>query len=277
MIAVTDKRPCVLVFAGHDPSGGAGIQADIEAIAAQGAHAISIITVLTVQDNNRVHGVFPVSPTLIRAQFDAIVAQVPIAAVKVGILGSMQNAKLVVDCVTQLRRTQAQLPVVVDTVLASGHGDALSQHDPVQIVELVLPIASLMTPNLPELRRLLEHDPSCVDDDSRATKLSDRFACDVLLKGGHADGDGVSNTWFQPSTGAFPRQKTTWHWPRLLGEFHGSGCTLAAAIAGQFALGHNAAHALSRAQQYTQDCLKHAYTIAEGQLIPSRNPIQKVV
>lgn len=276
-MVVSDKRPCVLVFAGHDPSGGAGIQADIEAIGAQGAHAISIITVLTVQDNNRVQAVFPVSPTLIRAQFDAIVAQVPIAAVKLGILGSMQNAKLVVDCIEQLRQTHAQLPVVVDTVLASGHGDPLSQQDPVQILELVLPFATLITPNLPELRRLLEHDPSSVDDESRAAKLSDRFACDVLLKGGHAEGDGVSNSWFQPSTATLSRQKTTWHWPRLPGEFHGSGCTLAAAIAGQFALGHNAAHALSRAQEYTQECLKHAYAIAEGQSIPSRNPIQKVV
>jgi hydroxymethylpyrimidine/phosphomethylpyrimidine kinase len=100
----------------------------------------------------------------------------------------------------------------------------------------------------------------------------------VLLKGGHAHGDVVSNHWFQRQFApTLSIQKTSWHWPRLDGEFHGSGCTLAAAIAGRFALGHNAPRALSLAQDYVQQCLRKAYAIAPGQAIPSRSLFQGAV
>jgi hydroxymethylpyrimidine/phosphomethylpyrimidine kinase len=271
-------RPCVLVFAGHDPSGGAGIQADIEAIAAQGAHAVPIITALTVQDNNRVHAVYPVSATILREQFDAVFAQMPIAAIKLGIVGSYDNAILIADCIAKIQQRQPDLCVVVDPVLASGHGDALAVQDPLHALRPVLPYATLLTPNLPELARLVPGDASDSNEDQRAEILCHQFSCDVLLKGGHAHGDVVSNHWFQRQFApTLSIQKTSWHWPRVNGEFHGSGCTLAAAIAARFALGHNAAHALSLAQDYVQRCLRDGFVIAPGQAIPSRLLFQEAV
>ena len=272
------QRPCVLVFAGHDPSGGAGIQADIEAIAAQGAHAVPIITALTVQDNNRVHAVYPVSTTILREQFDAVFAQLPIAAIKLGIVGSYDNAILIADCIAKIRQRLPDLCVVVDPVLASGHGDALSVQDPLFALRPLLACATLLTPNLPELARLVPNEASDSNEDQRAKTLCHQFSCDVLLKGGHAHGDVVSNHWFQrQSAPTLSIQKTSWDWPRLDGEFHGSGCTLAAAIAGRFALGHNAPRALSLAQDYVQQCLRKAYAIAPGQAIPSRSLFQGAV
>ncbi|WP_395005323.1 hydroxymethylpyrimidine/phosphomethylpyrimidine kinase [Undibacterium sp.] len=272
------QRPCVLVFAGHDPSGGAGIQADIEAIAAQGAHAVPIITALTVQDNNRVHAIYPVSTEILREQFDAVFAQLPIAAIKLGIVGSFDNANLIADCIARLRQRQPEIFVVVDPVLASGHGDALAIQDPLHALRPLLAYATLLTPNLPELARLIRVEDSDSNEDQKAEILCRQFSCDVLLKGGHAQGELVSNHWFQrQSAPTLSIQKTSWHWPRLHGEFHGSGCTLAAAIAGRFALGDNAPRALSLAQDYVQQCLRNAYAIASGQAIPSRSLFQGAV
>jgi hydroxymethylpyrimidine/phosphomethylpyrimidine kinase len=272
------QRPCVLVFAGHDPSGGAGIQADIEAIAAQGAHAVPIITAFTVQDNNRVHVVYPVSTEILREQFDVVFAQLPIASIKLGIVGTYDNALMIADCIGRIRQKQPAISVVVDPVLASGHGDALAIQDPLHVLRPVLACATLLTPNLPELVRLIPGDASANNEDQRAEILCQQFSCDVLLKGGHGRGDVVSNHWFQRQFApTLSIQKTSWHWPRLHGEFHGSGCTLAAAIAGRFALGDNAPRALSLAQDYAQQCLRDAYAIAPGQTIPSRSLFQGAV
>lgn len=266
-------RPCVLVFAGHDPSGGAGIQADIEAIAAQGAHALPIITALTVQDNNSVRAVYPVDERILRQQFDTLQSHIPIAAVKVGIVGSSQNAVVIAECIARLRLGTPLLPVVVDPVLGSGRGDALAVHDAVEAVRPVLRCASLLTPNLPELLRLTAIDmlASTSSDEARMCYLRDEFACDVLLKGGHAEGELVCNYWLPSAPGHRVQQAiNSWHWPRLSGEFHGSGCTLAAAIAARLALGATMEQSLSSAQSYVQDCLEQAYQIAAGQSIPMR-------
>lgn len=277
-------RPCVLVFAGHDPSGGAGIQADIEAIAAQGAHALPIITALTVQDNNQVRAVYPVDTHILLEQFETLLAQVPIAAVKVGIVGSRENAELIAECVARLRNISPSIAVIVDPVLASGRGDALAIHDAVLAVQAVLHCASLITPNLPELLRLTGNEQSenkqsaseqlwsAQSDEARMRDLCQQFSCDIFLKGGHAHGDEVCNRWLQwPADENSTSSMKSWNWPRLAGEFHGSGCTLAAAIVGQFACGHRAEVSLMNAQNYTQCSLKNAYQIAAGQSIPWRS------
>lgn len=267
-------RPCVLVFAGHDPSGGAGIQADIEAIAAQGAHALTIITALTVQDNNQVHAVYPVDTQILRAQFDTLLAQIPIAAVKVGIVGSADNARMIAECIAHLRSITPAIPVIVDPVLGSGRGDALAIQDAVVAVQAVLRCASLLTPNLPELQRLTASElfASTAGNEERMRYLSEEFGCDVLLKGGHAEGELVRNLWLPyAQTDNTPQVIRSWDWPRLAGEFHGSGCILAAAIAGQLAFGRTMDESLLQAQTYVQECLEHAYQIAEGQSIPMRS------
>ena len=132
------NKPCVLVFAGLDPSGGAGIQADIEAITAMGAHALAVITTLTVQDNDRVHSIHPVDAGIVREQTNALTNKIDIAAVKIGITGSRHNVATIAEAIKALRAKQPALPLVLDTVLASGHGDALSREDAVQMIQPLL-------------------------------------------------------------------------------------------------------------------------------------------
>lgn len=257
-------KPCVLVFAGHDPSGGAGIQADIEAIGAQGAHALTVITALTVQDNDHVYGVHPVDTQLILQQAMTLCARIPVAAVKLGIVAHARNAAAIADFIGKLAARQSGLwglPVVLDPVLGSGQGDPLAVDDAVAAIQPLLKVATLITPNLPEARRLC---PQARDVREQATQLLCPPCTDVLIKGGHGSDELVCNLWFHRSG------QRDWRWPRLSGEFHGSGCTLAAAVAGQLAVGATMAQALDNAQAYSQRALEQAFSIAPGQLIPSR-------
>lgn len=272
-------RPCVLVFAGHDPSGGAGIQADIEAISAQGAHALTVVTSLTVQDNDQVYAVHAVAPEIVLAQAECLIEKFPVAAVKLGILGSTENALVVASIIRRLQSQDPALHVVLDPVLGSGRGQQLSLDDATLALAPLLEVASLITPNLPEVGRLGAHGSSPIQ---QAISLLGGRCRDVLLKGGHGFEEEVCNRWFslrerhgQGSTAAMTDQgwqlsEKHWSWPRLAGEFHGSGCTLAAAIAAQLACGQSMEGSLEAAQIYTQNCLHHAYPIAAGQLIPQR-------
>ena len=266
-------RPCVLVFAGHDPSGGAGIAADMQAITALGAHALCVVTALTVQDNNRVHEVAPVDPELLLRQARALSASCEITAVKVGIPGSGENAAAIAALISELRTLPAAadasalsrghakppasaravrryLPVVVDPVLASGKGDPLARGNALAALQLLLPQATLLTPNSIEAAALggaMEQVPH------------------ILQTGGHDGGEVVVNRWRHAGL------ERSWHWPRLDGEYHGSGCTLAAAAAALLAQGRAMEEALDLAQAYTHSTLQAAYAIALGQRIPLRH------
>ncbi len=264
-------RPSVLVFAGLDPSGGAGIQADIQAISAAGAHPLPIVTALTVQDNEHVHAVHPVEPGVLCMQATALMdAGIRIAAVKLGIVGSHSNAQVIADVIERLRKQAPGLPVVLDPVLASGHGDMLTRGDAVAAWAPLRKLATLMTPNLPEAAALCA---DAANDDERAQALL-VDAPHVLLKGGHGAGEFVVNRWYakgrDKSGEPGPGHRRAWSWPRLPGNFHGSGCTLASAIAGRLALAMDIETALDEAQQYTQGCLARAFAIAPGQSIPDR-------
>jgi hydroxymethylpyrimidine/phosphomethylpyrimidine kinase len=251
---------CVLVFAGLDPSGGAGIQADIQSISAAGAHPLPIVTALTVQDNQHVHAVHPVDPEVLREQARVLVDQgTRIDAIKIGIVGSAANAKVIADVITLLRATNADLPVVLDPVLASGHGDMLSKGDAVQALAPLRQLATIITPNLPEARALCG-----VEAINTQAEILLRDTPNVLIKGGHGEDDVIVNRWF--STG----DQRYWTWPRLRGEFHGSGCTLASAITARLAQYIPMDAALDAAQHYTQRCLASAFSIAPGQHIPDR-------
>ena len=251
---------CVLVFAGLDPSGGAGIQADIQSISAAGAHPLPIVTALTVQDNQHVHAVHPVDPEVLREQARVLVDQgTRIDAIKIGIVGSAANAKVIADVIILLRAMNADLPVVLDPVLASGHGDMLSKGDAVQALVPLRQLATIITPNLPEARALCG-----VEAISTQADILLRDTPNVLIKGGHGEDDVIVNRWF--STG----DQRNWTWPRLLGEFHGSGCTLASAIAARLAQHVPMEAALDAAQHYTQRSLASAFSIAPGQQIPNR-------
>jgi hydroxymethylpyrimidine/phosphomethylpyrimidine kinase len=256
------NRASVLVFAGMDPSGGAGIQADIQAIAAHGVHPLAVVTALTVQDNDRVFAVHPVSATLVQQQAQALLQKIDIAAVKIGIVGARANALTIADLVKELRQSRPNLPVVFDPVLASGHGDALAVENAVHAVTPLLSMATLITPNLPEAYALCGGEQQI---DAQARSLLRRGCGHVLVKGGHGASDSdVTNLWFAEG------HTRSWSWPRLAGAFHGSGCTLAAAIAALLAIGKTMEQALDQAQAYCQEALASSYTIAPGQRIPDR-------
>jgi hydroxymethylpyrimidine/phosphomethylpyrimidine kinase len=229
----------VLVFAGLDPGGGAGLAADIESIAAMGAHALPVATALTVQDNERVFEVAPVDTALVVRQAAALIARFTIGAVKIGIPGNRQNAVAIAALVRDLG-----VPVVLDPVLASGQGDALGQKD---AIAPLLDVATLLVPNLPE-----------------AAALGAVPCRHVLLTGGHGEGDVITNRWQHDGI------EQTWNWPRLPGQFHGSGCTLAAAIAARLAQGDAMVDALERGQAFCHAALEQSFAIAPGQRIPRR-------
>lgn len=245
------SRPTVLVFAGADPSGGAGIAADILAVAAMGAHALPVITALTVQDNDRVFEVVPVASDVVRRQALALVDKIAIHAVKIGIPGNRANAEAIADLVGALRSRHPGLPVVLDPVRASGAGDALTSDD---ALAPLLALATLVVPNLPEARALWGSEQA----------MRSRGG-DVLVTGGHAEGDFVVNRWVNGE------DEREWRWPRLDGEFHGSGCTLASAIAARLACGDAMEQALGAAQEYCHRALEGAFSIAAGQRIPLRS------
>lgn len=254
-------RPCVLVFAGIDPSGGAGMAADIETIAALGAHALPVVTVLTVQDNDRVFSVHPVAAGLVQRQAQALLDKISVAAVKIGVVGSRANAQVLAGMIAALRVHQPELPVVFDPVLASGHGDLLSVGDAQQLLEPLFSVATLIAPNLPEAVRLCGGEAA---PETQASLLLRRGCRHVLIKGGHGNQPEIVNRWYSSN------QSREWRWPRLPGEFHGSGCTLASAIAALLAQGLGMEQALDMAQVFCQKALAAAYPIAPGQRIPNR-------
>ena len=255
------KKACVLVFAGLDPSGGAGIQADIQAISDAGAHPLPIITALTVQDNQHVHAVHPVATSILVDQVNALIAHgTVIDAIKIGIVGSLANAQAIADAIATLRKLHPTLPVVLDPVLASGHGDVLTKGDAVQALAPLRAVATIIVPNLPEARALCDGNDQLALQAKRLLQDSPN----VMIKGGHGEGDEIINTWFHEE------QQRQWHWSRLSGEYHGSGCTLASAIAARLAQDIEMEAALDAAQNYTQHSLSHAYAIAPGQQIPNR-------
>jgi hydroxymethylpyrimidine/phosphomethylpyrimidine kinase len=262
------QRRSVLVFAGVDPSGGAGIAADLQSVVALGAHALTVVTALTAQDNDRVHEVQPVDAAILLRQAQVLVAKVPISAVKIGIPGSAANARVIAAVIEQLRVAQPELPVVLDPVLASGHGDTLTRGDAVAALAPLLPLVTLLTPNGPEAALLSREDSA----PAQARALQAMGCQHVLITGGHDEGAMVVNRWYGRGADAIAGsgKGRQWRWPRLPGGFHGSGCTLASAAAALLAQGVSMARALDHAQNHCNFSLRDAYAIADGQLIPRR-------
>ena len=182
--------------------------------------------------------------------------------IKIGIVGNLANAQIIADRILALRAQRPDLPVVLDPVLASGNGDALARENAIQILVPLIPLATVLTPNLPEAAALAEGERRA---DGQVDALLQRGCRHVLLKGGHGVGQQVTNRWYTEGT------SRAWTWPRLTGEFHGSGCTLAAAIAAALALGMPMEQALDAAQSFCQQALEQSFAIADGQRIPNRS------
>ncbi len=251
-------RPNILVLAGHDPSGGAGIQADIESAAANGAHAAPVITLLTCQDTTNVHGVQSVDSDFFRACLARVCADMTFAAIKVGVAASPEQ----VHIIAELARTMPDVPLVLDPVLrAAGGGQLADDRVGVALVDTLFQQSTVITPNAAEARLLCDGE---ADIDRCGERLS-RQASAVLITGGDEDDDEVINRLYVAG-----RLENSYRWPRLAGTFHGSGCTLASAIAARLAAGEPLAPALEQAQAYTWHTLERAFAAGRGQLIPAR-------
>jgi len=253
-----DNKPAiVMAFSGHDPSGGAGLQADIEAISANHARACTVVTALTVQDTSHVYQLSPVELGVFQASANTVLDDISVSTFKTGLLGSADIAHIIADIVKQHPDT----PLVIDPVLASGEGTNLADETLIDVIQQqLLPLAMITTPNLPEAQKLSgEQKP-----DACAEKILAMGCKHVLLTGTHADTDNVVNTLY--SKGA----RIEFEVERLAGEYHGSGCTLAASLAANLANGNDVTTSVSMALDFTWTALKHAQAIGRGQLHPTR-------
>jgi len=251
--------PTILCLSGFDPSGGAGIQADIESIASMGGHAVPVITALTVQNTQNVNRFEPVETELFTEQVTKLLEDVAVKAIKIGMVGSLN----IIEAISGILKENPELPVIYDPVLAAGGGAKLTETGMLAAIqELLLPHTTILTPNSPEARILSNED----ELNACGLKLMEQGCDAVLLTGTHEDSKHVDNMWFYEG-----RHVETFSWDRLPNEYHGSGCTLASAIAALIAQGLDPFNAINEAQDYSWNTLKHAFKISDtGQLIPNR-------
>jgi hydroxymethylpyrimidine/phosphomethylpyrimidine kinase len=250
--------PNVLSIAGSDPSGGAGIQADLKAISANGAYAMAAITALTAQNTRGVIGAELIEPAFVTAQIDAVFADIRVDAVKIGMLGNAAIASAVADA---LERHGAH-NVVLDPVMVAKGGDRLlSEAAVATLIERLLPLAEIVTPNLPEAAALL-----AIEETNRrapmpeiAERLRRLGARNVLLKGGHLEGSDSPDYLCMATAG---------HWLEgrrvPTGNTHGTGCTLSSALAAQLALTGDPLLAAQRAKDYVAGAITHADALEVG-------------
>jgi hydroxymethylpyrimidine/phosphomethylpyrimidine kinase len=243
--------PAVLAFAASDPTGGAGVQADLLTLAALGCHPLSVLTALTVQDTHGVEALLPIEAEWVTRQARRLLDDVPAAAFKLGVLGSASNAQAVAEIIAQ----HAGVPLVVDPVLASGRGDPLAVDDVVSALRhRLLPLATVATPNVREAAQL-----------GGVQAMLDAGCRYVLVTGTHDETPQVINRLIDAS-GVVAEER----WDRLPGSYHGSGCTLASAIAAFLAHGRPVIEACRLAQAFTWNSLKDGFRPGGGQLIPRR-------
>lgn len=252
--------PIVLTIAGSDSGGGAGIQADIKAISATGSYACSVITAITSQNTCGVSAIHPIPLSHIESQLDAVFSDLNIIAVKVGMLADASIIELVARKIEQYQPKH----LVIDPVMVATSGDLLLEHSAISTLKKALiPLADLITPNLPEAAALLGCDVPTNEDGMGAMieELRRLGAKAVLLKGGHLEHDENSNDLFIEQNGSdilrsqrFPTKNT-----------HGTGCTLSSAIASYLAQGNRLHKAVFLGKQYISQAIAHADELKVGQ------------
>ncbi len=259
-----DFPPLVLTFAASDPSGGAGVQADILTLASMGCHPLSVITAITVQDTLGVEALQPIDADWVADQARCLLEDMPVDAFKIGALGSVEN----ITAIAEILSDYPDVPLVLDPVLASGRGDELASDEMLHALrELLLPQTTILTPNSVEARRLAEADEN--DEEPSLSTCAQRLietGCEfVLITGTHEATPQVINTLYGKNGVV-----RTDNWQRLPGSYHGSGCTLASAIAAMLANGLELPEAVREAQDYTWHALQKAYRPGMGQFLPDR-------
>ncbi|HEX6296454.1 MAG TPA: hydroxymethylpyrimidine/phosphomethylpyrimidine kinase [Burkholderiales bacterium] len=243
--------PVVLTFAASDPTGGAGLQADVLTIAALGCHPLSVLTAFTVQDTRGVSRLRAIDAASVVEQARRLLDDIAVDAFKLGVLGSAENVRAIAEIISGHPR----LPMVLDPVLASGRGDELADAEAIHaLLEAIVPQSTMVTPNSLEARRL-----------GGPQRLLERGCDFVLVTGTHEAGAQVVNTLYD-ARGVVREDR----WQRLPGGYHGSGCTLASAVAASLASGQAPADAAREAQAYTWQTLAAAFRPGRGQAIPQR-------
>ena len=249
-------RPTALTIAGSDSGGGAGIQADLKTFAVHGVFGTSAITALTAQNTTGVRRVLPIPDDMVVAQIDAVMTDIGADAVKIGMLANASIATAVAEAIERF----AMRRVVLDTVMVAKGGARLLEDEAVAVVtERLLPLASIVTANVPEAEVLTGLVLRSVADLRRAARaIVTQGARSVVVKGGHLEGppidvfdDGTTVTEFSGTRIATPHT-------------HGTGCTMAAAIAAQLAHGRPMLHAVGAAKAYVQRAIEHAPAIGHG-------------
>lgn len=256
---MTNKQPVVMVFGGTDPTGGAGISADIAALSSLGCHCAPVITAITAQDTTEVKEFTAVPTDIVIAQARAVLEDIPVAAIKTGMLVDTE----IISAITIICEDYPQIPVIVDPVLNASDGTSLSNDDLEDAYRnLLIPRALLITPNKPEAQQLANQGDTL--DACAAELLS--LGCEwLLLTGSHDHTPDIVNRLYQADGEC--KLFTT---KRLPHHYHGSGCTLASACAAGIAQGIHLFTAVEHALEYTRKTLEHGQRLGMGQYIPNR-------
>ncbi len=255
------KKPIVLSISGHDPTGGAGIQADAESITHFGCQPCSVISCLTVQDSTTVHRLIPVCADGIIQQAKVLLRDMPIAVIKIGLTGSVSTVKAIVN----ILHLCPDIPVVFDPVLACGDGTPLANTELINAIKNeLLPLTTVLTPNSVEAAQLAGLKESSTIN-SLGLSLLKSGPDYVLVTGGHVTGSIIRNHLFNQH-----KNIETYESTRQTGDFHGTGCTLASSIAALMARGHSVPDAVESAQSYVDNAIKQATQYGKGQYFLNR-------
>ncbi len=243
--------PRILIIAGSDSGGGAGIQADIKTVTMLGGHAMTAITAITAQNTLGVEDVLPVPAEMVLKQMDVVIDDIGVDAVKIGMIGSPDTARAVAERLARLDT----IPIVFDPVMVATSGSVLADEATIAAFRQLMDVATVTTPNLPELATLSSGD----DPIAAALRLVSEHRCAVLVKGGHDSGEAVADALIEDDN------MTSWQGSRIPGRnTHGTGCTLASAIAFYLALGASLPTAVDRAREFVRLALRDAPGLGRG-------------
>jgi hydroxymethylpyrimidine/phosphomethylpyrimidine kinase len=253
------NMPVVMCFSASDPSGGAGIQADIEVLGSIGCHCSPIITAVTAQDTKELYQLYACPSQLVVDQAHAVMEDLEIQAIKIGLVGSVENVR----AIHQLLVHYPKIPVILDPAILEGNANKHIDPAIIEAIEiLILPRVSVCTVNANEAK-LFAQEADTID--ACAQELMAREADYILITDTTSDKNKISNTLY----GNY-RKLETFQWERLPYKFQGAGCTLSTAIAGLMAQGLPASSATHQAQHYTNECLKSSYKLGMGYRLPNR-------
>jgi len=245
------KTPRILIIAGSDSGGGAGIQADIKTVTMLGGHAMTAVTAVTAQNTRGVCAVHTIPTETVMAQIDAVIEDIGVDAVKIGMIGSPFTALHIAARLEALEN----VPVVFDPVMVATSGATLADDQTIAAFGKLMDVATLTTPNLPELRRLTGEE----DEVAGALKLVSDHRCAVLIKGGHEEGDALADALIEEDN------MTSWQGQRIdTTSTHGTGCTLASAIAFYLGAGLGLVQAVERARLFVRMAMHEAPGLGHG-------------